>query len=414
MEEDCSECRMGEYGDIEGATSCKPCPEGHSSVVGSKNYSDCEVRVIIQPTKIPVDLTPDDQLPKTESLILINTGVKELSWSGSWASGAEPEWAKLVGKKGNVVAGNLSSIDVELSFPRSLADTLFANALNKTAFVQGGKVKVDGVERAVKWIGKSTDGSKTITSVDDKIGGKVSLSDGTAFENPANRANGDPVRQELIISAGSNKSVTVELRTRPGNFSASMSTVEDNSEEGSVSVGERARYTVTTRDKYSQARLKSAPEGLLQLRVIQSRLGSQICTANCTTDTSTCPSCCCYDSEDGKFLVSFEPEIAGNYTIEVLTSKDQQPLRFVNGETSGILMVPRETRASLCMDAKVTPYSNASTPVNDLSTVHDLSTVRITDKSMLHLTLGSGDATQAHVRMTPLQVLLHARLYVQQ
>lgn len=342
MEEDCSECRMGEYGDTEGATSCKPCPEGHSSVVGSKKYSDCEVRVIIQPTKISVDLTPDDQLPKTESLILINTGVKELSWSGGWASGAEPEWARLLVRKGNVVAGNLSTIDVELSFPRSLA-------------------------------------------------------------------NRDPVRQELIISAGSNNEpVTVELRTSPGEFNTSMSTVEDNSEEGSVSVGERATYTVTTRDKYFQARLKSAPEGSLQLRVNQSQLGSQICTASCTRDKSTCRSCCCYDSEDGKYLVSFEPEIAGNYTIEVLTSKEQQPLRFVNGETSGILMVPRETGASLCIDAKVTPYSNASNPVNDLSTVP------ITDKSMLHLTLGSRDVTQAHVRMTPLQVLLHARLYVHQ
>ena len=44
------------------------------------------------------------------------------------------------------------------------------------------------MERAVKWIGKFTDGPKTITSVQDEIQGKVSLSDGTAFENPDEHA----------------------------------------------------------------------------------------------------------------------------------------------------------------------------------------------------------------------------------
>ena len=65
--------------------------------------------------------------------------------------------------------------------------TAFSNAtaVDKTAVVRAGKVGVNGVELVVKWIGNFTNGSKTITSVEDSIGGKVSLSDGTAFENPA-------------------------------------------------------------------------------------------------------------------------------------------------------------------------------------------------------------------------------------
>lgn len=64
-----------------------------------------------------------------------------------------------------------------------------ANDKDKTAVVKAGKVVVDGIETAVNWIenftdGSNQDGSKTIVSVEDKIGGKVSLSDKTVFENP--------------------------------------------------------------------------------------------------------------------------------------------------------------------------------------------------------------------------------------
>ena len=66
---------------------------------------------------------------------------------------------------------------------------LFSNAKDVTRTVRvnagkSGRVTVDGVRSAVKWIGDFTIGTKTITSVEDKIGGKVTLSDGTVFENP--------------------------------------------------------------------------------------------------------------------------------------------------------------------------------------------------------------------------------------
>ena len=56
---------------------------------------------------------------------------------------------------------------------------------DKAAVVQGGKVDIDGVARAVKWIGAFTDGPKQITNVQDKVGGRVSLSDSSTFENPS-------------------------------------------------------------------------------------------------------------------------------------------------------------------------------------------------------------------------------------
>lgn len=56
---------------------------------------------------------------------------------------------------------------------------------SKKAVVKGQTVEVDGQTFVVDWIGEDfTDGPKTIKSVKDKIGGKVSLSDGTVFENP--------------------------------------------------------------------------------------------------------------------------------------------------------------------------------------------------------------------------------------
>ena len=64
----------------------------------------------------------------------------------------------------------------------------FSNAKHKdkTAVVSGGSVTVDGVEWVVKWIRQGSDGPQQIKSVEDKIGGMVTLMDGTLFENPAN------------------------------------------------------------------------------------------------------------------------------------------------------------------------------------------------------------------------------------
>ena len=64
------------------------------------------------------------------------------------------------------------------------AGAVFSNKhKDKTIVVKGGKVEVDGVEIEVEWLGAFTDGSKQINSIDEKIGGKVALSDSTAFEN---------------------------------------------------------------------------------------------------------------------------------------------------------------------------------------------------------------------------------------
>ena len=57
--------------------------------------------------------------------------------------------------------------------------------IGKTVVVKEGKMTMNGVALAVKWITPVKDGSKTITSVEDKLGGTVLLDDGCAFENPA-------------------------------------------------------------------------------------------------------------------------------------------------------------------------------------------------------------------------------------
>ena len=78
----------------------------------------------------------------------------------------------------------------------------FSNAKDKdkTAAVKAGKVVVGGIETAVKWIENFTDGSnKTIVSVEDTIGGKVSLSDGTAFENPPSEQDSASHAAEVFI-----------------------------------------------------------------------------------------------------------------------------------------------------------------------------------------------------------------------
>ena len=268
--EDCVPCKMGEYGDKEGATACKPCPPGSSSVVGSTRHSDCEPRVIVLPAKIAVELTPDSK-PRRQSLTLVNTGVKPLRWFGEWANGA-PGWVRLIDTGGEVVAGNLTTINLELSFLRNLANT------------------------------------STWT-------------------------------EELIIAAGKkNSSVLVELSTRPGKFNPNASFLQDNS-AGSVFVGETARYTVVTRDRYLQSRLESAAEGSLQLQVAPLLGGgAQSCTVNCTKDTSSCRECCCKDEEDGKYSVTFLTSKEGKYSIAVLALREGLSLGFKEGQ-DGILVV---------------------------------------------------------------------------
>ena len=64
----------------------------------------------------------------------------------------------------------------------------FSNEPHKNAIVEvekDGKVKAGDVYFTVNWIGACTDGAKKIAAVEDWCGGKVSLDDQTAFENPA-------------------------------------------------------------------------------------------------------------------------------------------------------------------------------------------------------------------------------------
>ena len=62
---------------------------------------------------------------------------------------------------------------------------------DKNVVVKAGRVKVGEVERTVRWIDAFTDGEKKIAKVEDKLGGKVLLDDGTAFENPSNVVSND-------------------------------------------------------------------------------------------------------------------------------------------------------------------------------------------------------------------------------
>ena len=59
------------------------------------------------------------------------------------------------------------------------------NHKNMDIMVKYGKVEVDGFKLTVRWIEAFTDGSKKIASVEDVIGGKVALTDGSVFQNPS-------------------------------------------------------------------------------------------------------------------------------------------------------------------------------------------------------------------------------------
>ena len=62
--------------------------------------------------------------------------------------------------------------------------------------VKAGKVKTEeGAKMNVEWIRASTDGSKRIVSIEDKMGGKVVLDDGSLFKNPARS-----IRDSLDVS----------------------------------------------------------------------------------------------------------------------------------------------------------------------------------------------------------------------
>ena len=64
--------------------------------------------------------------------------------------------------------------------------TAFTSAKDKNTavVVKDDKIEVAGELWSVTWIGESTDGSKTIESVEDALDGKVQLNDETAFKNP--------------------------------------------------------------------------------------------------------------------------------------------------------------------------------------------------------------------------------------
>ena len=75
---------------------------------------------------------------------------------------------------------------VRVEVERRLIRQLFCRTLRKRVFIE-----VDGIESAVVWVpAKPTAnfakvGPPTIATIDATIGGKVTLDDGTIFENPA-------------------------------------------------------------------------------------------------------------------------------------------------------------------------------------------------------------------------------------
>ena len=66
---------------------------------------------------------------------------------------------------------------------------MFSNAkdVGKLVLVEGGRIRSSADIRpwiAVKWIGRFTDGSKRIISVENSLGGKVTLDGNATFLNP--------------------------------------------------------------------------------------------------------------------------------------------------------------------------------------------------------------------------------------
>ena len=71
---------------------------------------------------------------------------------------------------------------VRVEVERRLIRQLFCRRLRKRVFLE-----VDGIESAVVWVTAKPTAKvqSTIATIDPRIGGKVTLEDGTMFENPA-------------------------------------------------------------------------------------------------------------------------------------------------------------------------------------------------------------------------------------
>lgn len=66
---------------------------------------------------------------------LVNMGVQKLQWLAEWAD--TQQWAKLLhARSGQVEAGSLTKIELEVSFPESLVGKLSAAVLTVSFFAQ--------------------------------------------------------------------------------------------------------------------------------------------------------------------------------------------------------------------------------------------------------------------------------------
>ena len=71
--------------------------------------------------------------------------------------------------------------------PSSPAQFSDINDKDKTVKIKDGMVELNNADFTVNWIGAWKDGAKKIVAVEDWCGGKVSLDDQTAFENPVSQ-----------------------------------------------------------------------------------------------------------------------------------------------------------------------------------------------------------------------------------
>ena len=196
----------------------------------------------------------------------------------------------------------------------------------------------------------------------------------------------------MTLDAGRNHTVKIRLNTKPGSFSAKESRVNDlvdgsvvlgqPAQYRIVTRGQPAQYRIVTRDKYGQTRTKSVPKGFLNLTVAASD-GRETCAAECYGTKESCngKKCCCFDRDDGTYLAIFDTkhgaEANKQYTIKVLAKNNhsqtpiQVPLANGNGDSFTLRVVePTGTKISLCKKTNVTvslsedkpldPYQNLS------------------------------------------------------
>ena len=198
---------------------------------------------------------------------LVNMGVHNLHWSASWADAAlvREHGVKLLhAQNGMVEGGNLSSIDVKFSFPRSLR-----------------------------------------------------TSQGDSAEHEAS----------LTLGVGQNRTVTMRLVTKPGSFSAIQSNVEPydtSSHLGWVLYGGSATYRIVTHDKFKQRRTTSAPWGYLSMTVADAD-ERETCVSMCQRQSCVMArkACCCFDQDDGTYMLHFDSKFGGveanqQYKIKVI------------------------------------------------------------------------------------------------